>query len=408
MKTIPTELPGASILLLDHDFPLDCGITSFLHEAGYGLERTQCPKDAIGRIQQNKFDTILISVDLLGQDVASLIESLSQVDPHLPVILLVTPDSEVVRSVELVSRGAFDCLTKPYQVHEFKRAIQHALEVKALRQKTAHMSGKLLASEGQLHAVLEAAPDAILIGDEEGHVLSWNLAAEKMFGYAAQEILGKPLTLLMPSRYHQAHRQGLERVRTTGETRMVGKTVELHAVRKDGTEFPIELSLSHSRSSGGGAFYCGIIRDITQRKQAERALRESEDRFHLTINNIYDAVFYGDLSGTVLWANQQAAVLLDRPLEVIVGRSLSDYLSSSGEQLVEARLAAIRQGQPVDPCVELEVVRSDGSIRWIEANVTSVKRGGRSWGVCLWAGISQNGDNIRKRNSGQASRSRRP
>jgi PAS domain S-box-containing protein len=123
-------------------------------------------------------------------------------------------------------------------------------------------------SEERFRAVVETASDAIILADCRGTIMSWNRAAQRLFGYAAEEVTGHSLTCLMPARYREAHEKGLERVRMAGRSRLAGKPVELHGLRKDGTEFPLELSLG-TWQSGGGIFFSGIIRDITERKRVE-------------------------------------------------------------------------------------------------------------------------------------------
>lgn len=129
-------------------------------------------------------------------------------------------------------------------------------------------------SEERFRAVAETAADAIVSADKCGDITYFNQGAERIFGYAARDVIGKPLTLLMPQRFHDAHRQGHARFLKTGEARVVGRTVELVGQRKEGTEFPLELSLA-SWKAGGDTFFTGILRDITDRKRAE----EERDRF---------------------------------------------------------------------------------------------------------------------------------
>ena len=127
-------------------------------------------------------------------------------------------------------------------------------------------------SEGKFRAVTETAADAIVSADQHGHITYFNPGAARIFNYAAEEVLGKPLTLLMPKRFHEAHRQGLVRFLRTGEARVVGRTIELVGQRKEGAEFPLELSLA-SWEASGDTFFTGILRDITERKQAEEELK---------------------------------------------------------------------------------------------------------------------------------------
>src|SRR5262249_29297887 len=105
-----------------------------------------------------------------------------------------------------------------------------------------------------------------------GMITQWNTAAERIFGYSTDQIIGQPLTVLMPERFHVSHRQGWERYRSTGVPHVIGKTVELAGRRADGTEFPLELSLATWKTSQG-TFFTGLMRDISERKQAEEDLR---------------------------------------------------------------------------------------------------------------------------------------
>jgi PAS domain S-box-containing protein len=130
----------------------------------------------------------------------------------------------------------------------------------------------LRASEERFRALAVTANDAIISADAGGVITYVNPSAERMFGYAVEEVNGEPLTVLMPERFRDRHRAGLARYLATGEAHVVGKTVELAGCRKDGTEFPLELSLA-SWKRGPDVAFTATIRDITERKQAEDALR---------------------------------------------------------------------------------------------------------------------------------------
>ncbi|WP_447602988.1 PAS domain S-box protein [Nitrospira sp. Nam80] len=125
-------------------------------------------------------------------------------------------------------------------------------------------------SEQRFRSVTESATDAIITADWNGRILSWNLGAQIIFGYRAAEVIGNSLTCLMPERFRESHTNALERVRTAGESTFVGRTLEMYGVHKDGTEFPLEISLAIWRGMKG-TFFSGIVRDLTDRKRAEAA-----------------------------------------------------------------------------------------------------------------------------------------
>jgi PAS domain S-box-containing protein len=133
----------------------------------------------------------------------------------------------------------------------------------------------LRASEERFRAITESANDAIISADSSGNVVSWNARAEAIFGYTAEEILGTPLTRLMPARYHAAHMQRFRAWSATGSSRLVGTTVEFSGARRDGSEFPLEISLS-TWSTAHGNYVTGIIRDLTAQKQLQETTRQQE------------------------------------------------------------------------------------------------------------------------------------
>jgi PAS domain S-box-containing protein len=129
----------------------------------------------------------------------------------------------------------------------------------------------LQASEQRFRAVTDAAVDAIVSADSFGRLLSWNVGAERMFGWKAEEVVGRSLTVIIPERLRGLHEDGIARVRRSGHSKLAGSVVELVGLRRDGGEFPIELSIGAWDGPDGLAF-SAVIRDATERKQAEAAL----------------------------------------------------------------------------------------------------------------------------------------
>jgi two-component system, LuxR family, sensor kinase FixL len=132
----------------------------------------------------------------------------------------------------------------------------------------------LRTSEERFRSLADSAPDAIVSADAAGRVLSWNTGAERMFGWDAADMIGHPLTLIIPDRFRAAHIAGLARVAASGESKLAGTVVELVGLRRDGTEFPVELSIGVWDSAQGPGF-SAVLRDITDRKEAEEAVAQA-------------------------------------------------------------------------------------------------------------------------------------
>lgn len=126
----------------------------------------------------------------------------------------------------------------------------------------------IFAQEAHLRSILETAPDAIVVIDEKGCMLSFSASAERMFGYSEDEVLGENVSMLMPSPDRERHDGYLERYMRTGERRIIGIGRVLTARHRDGATFPIELSVGEARINDDRVF-TGFIRDLTERQQAE-------------------------------------------------------------------------------------------------------------------------------------------
>ena len=172
------------------------------------------------------------------------------------------------------------------QLREAHQDLHREMQERSRAQRAARES------EHRFRAVAQTAVDAIITIDAAGDVVFWNPAAEKMFGYSAAEMMGSPLTPIMPERYRMQHVRALDAAVSTGRMHMQGRQVRLEALRRDGGEFPVELSLS-TWKTGEEAFFTGIVRDISERARIEeegrrlmgqlRHLAEAAKRLHVKL-----------------------------------------------------------------------------------------------------------------------------
>jgi PAS domain S-box-containing protein len=197
------------------------------------------------------------------EDAARLVRDLRRAEPGLRRWTNMrhrTRDARIL-DVEIAAhtlefRGRAAVLVVVHDVTERKRA-----EV-ALRQ-----------SDARHRAILETALDCVVTMDGDGRVIEFNPAAEQTFGYRKRDVFGRPLAdLIIPPDLRQAHRDGLARHRATGEHNVLGRRIEMRAMRSDGSEFPVEIAIAKIPGDGE-EIYTGYLRDITERKQSEDALR---------------------------------------------------------------------------------------------------------------------------------------
>jgi|SRR5579859_199750 len=134
-------------------------------------------------------------------------------------------------------------------------------------------------------AIQQVSRDAIICADSRGYIIYFNPAAERIFTMPAAEAIGHPLTILMPERFHASHENGLRRFLATGEARVIGKTVQLAGKRKDGSEFPLNLSLA-AWKAGVGTLFMATLQDLSERSRAEDAFEQSEEWFRLLVSEV--------------------------------------------------------------------------------------------------------------------------
>ena len=181
----------------------------------------------------------------------------------------------------------------------------------------------LRASEDLFRSVLQTAADAIISIDSQGNVILWNDAAEKIFGYSSSEAIGKPLTIIMPERFREAHMAGLERAVRTDKWGHHLTAVEVMGLRKDGKEFPAELSVAVVKPSGRTLF-TGIVRDITERKKVAEAVRRSEEQYRSLFEGSIDGVYPVLRDGKISDANASFCALFGYVREEMIGKDIRE------------------------------------------------------------------------------------
>ena len=183
---------------------------------------------------------------------------------------------------------------------------------------------KMHESEERFRQINSSVQDAIIVIDEQGRITEWNLAAQQMFQYSSEEALGQPMhQLLAPPRHHADAARGFGLFQESGTGPLIGKTTEVAALRKDGSEFPIELSISAAKVKGRW-HAMGVMRDITGRKRAETQLKNSEQRYRDIIQTSMDCFWLIDTEGRILDVNDAYCQLSGYTREELLNMRIPD------------------------------------------------------------------------------------
>ena len=235
-------------------------------------------------------------------------------------------------------------------------------------------------SESRLQTVMENVADAIITLDQYGKIDSFNRAAQRIFGFEPQEVMGQNIKVLMPETYHHTHDGYLQNFRDTGKTRIIGLDREVTGRRKSGELFPMELTVNEMWLQGKRGF-AGIIRDITERRRAERKLRESDMLLQAVMGSTSSFAYVRDLESRFLYVNQH--------YEQVFGFLSGEVLGKTVDEVFTPELAAYNRGKDQtvlssssDVRHEDEVYRPDTGHTYLVVRSVLCNEKGEPYGTC--------------------------
>jgi PAS domain S-box-containing protein len=226
-------------------------------------------------------------------------------------------------------------------------------------------------AEDSFRTVASTMADGIVTIDDHSRIQFVNDAVGRIFGYTSEELLGKELTVLMPERLRSRHRAGIQRYTSTGRRSLGWESIQFQGRHKDGREIPLEISIGE-HSVGGERVLTGIVRDITERKQAEQARGEAQRRLAAIVEESEDAIYTKDLAGTVLSWNAGAERIYGYTAAEAIGQSLSILFPPERIGEFTEALDYLRRGEKIE-FSETVRVRKDGRKIIVSSRVSPIR-----------------------------------
>ncbi|MGD8576548.1 MAG: PAS domain S-box protein [Thiohalophilus sp.] len=347
------------VFIIENDEVSADTLQGLLEDEGYEVQTASAVGGSLDSVSARGPDVVLLSAHLSDADPFKLLEDLKagKSTRDIPVILMTSANDSETR-VKGLETGD-DLILKPFDEREVLARIERQATVSKVRMA-------LRESEAKFRSVMESAIDAIISGDMDGNIRSWNSAATALFGFTEEEVIGQPIELIIPERYRESHKEGIHRVSTGGPSHVIGKTVELAAIRKDGSEFPVELSLA-TWFLDDVRYYTGIIRDISERKQAEQ-------KFRSVTESAIDAIISADHTGEIISWNKAASNILGYSEEEAVGQRLELIIPErfhDAHRNGMARFTKTGEAHAIGTTVELAARKKDGEELPIELSLST-------------------------------------
>lgn len=231
---------------------------------------------------------------------------------------------------------------------------------------------RLQESEAQIKAIFNAAPDAIIILNEQGEITRWDSKSENLFGWTQEEVLGKRLSeVIIPARLRNAHEEHLGKILQLKKSQVSGKTTEVRAVDRNNREFDISLSISPSFVKNNYSFI-GFIRDITEKKHAQELIQSSEKRFRSLIENNEDAICLTDASHHFIYVSPAVQRMTGFLPEENLNKKIWTHIHQDDLEKCEKLFAELEKNPFVPFPFQVRILHKDGHYIWIEGTLNNL------------------------------------
>jgi PAS domain S-box-containing protein len=237
---------------------------------------------------------------------------------------------------------------------------------------TAEGTAALRGAEARMSSIVASALDAIVSIDHHGLVVEWNPSAERIFGHSRAAAMGRPMAdLIVPPHLRAAHHEGLRRHLATGETRVMGRKIEIEALRADGTTFPVELAIVRLATEGPPTF-TAFIRDLTERTRQTAELHDRTERLRAIFEQVAVGVAQFGLDGRFLLVNDRYCQIVGRGRDELLRQAFHDVTGAAHRAKDIALFeGVVRGGAPA--LTDSRLQRPDGSEVWVRRSLSLVR-----------------------------------
>jgi diguanylate cyclase (GGDEF)-like protein/PAS domain S-box-containing protein len=247
-----------------------------------------------------------------------------------------------------------------------------AVAIGALGLAGVHLARRINEREGLARSILDSAHEAFISIDRRGRIVEWSPQAERDFGWAREEAIGRPVAeTILPADDRQHYIPGLERL-LGGDRRILGRRIEITVARRDGSRFPVELTFFSMKTSRGTRFNA-FLRDITERREAEEALRRANQRFRSAFDNAPIGMAIVSTEGRFLRTNRALAELTGYPQEHLAGMGFAEITPSEDLSKDLSALQDMVDGGRDRYQTEKRYLHADGHVIWIDLSATIVR-----------------------------------
>jgi PAS domain S-box-containing protein len=293
-----------------------------------------------------------------------------------PALGSVPARSARLREQAFATRGAQGQVLVTHVARDISWQFDTTAQLRAERDRRAHAERHLSEATARLEAMISTANDPLITIDQHSLVIDWNRAAERVFGWSREEVMGRNLAdLIIPAVHRKNHAAGLEKFLRDGTAQIFNRRVETKAVRRSGEEFDVEMSVWPVRS-GEGFTFSAFVRDISRRKAAARQLAESEAKYRQVVENVNEGILV-TAGGRILYANPRALALTGLDEQTALSQPFIEFIHPDDRERVLGNHMRRIRGEPVENYYQFRVLHRGGDVRWLEISAVVFEWQGR-------------------------------